>query len=558
MMRFNKKNNIVLILSVLTVLSGQSINIHAAAPLPDAGSIKRDNIPIPAPLPKDNATLPQAAEPSDLSQDATQFTVSQIKVSGATVFSNESLEALVSEYASVSHTLGDLQKAAAQITAHYRQAGYFLARAYLPKQSLQDGVVTINVLEGTLGELKLENNSRISNDKANAMLAKIKQGEPLKATTSNRALLLVSDLPGVDNLDARVEPGANTGETNLVTSLSESRVFSGGLELDNYGSLYSGRYRVGGNINLNSPFGYGEQLSARLLISDEDLIYGRLGAQVPIGSDGLTLSGGYNRTQYSLGDTFDPLDARGNSDTVDLTLRYPFIRSQKLNVYGSLSAEYRKLQDEIRSTNTKADKNAKVGNAAINADWRDALGGGGANQAGITFSHGDLNIETASTALIDAVGAKTEGSYSKWNWNLSRQQAVTQKLSASVQARGQFTSDNLDSAEKFVLGGPYGVRAYPTGEGSADIGWLASAELHYAFMPQIAASVFYDVGGIEVNADPFLTTDNTRDIAGYGLGLSGFYKAFDWHAAVAWRTKGDSVAEPDKKPRFWFQVGYRF
>lgn len=558
MMRFNKKNNIVLILSVLTVLSGQSINIHAAAPLPDAGSIKRDNIPIPAPLPKDNATLPHAAEPSDLSQDATQFTVSQIKVSGATVFSNESLEALVSEYASSSHTLGDLQKAAAQITAHYRQAGYFLARAYLPKQSLQDGVVTINVLEGTLGELKLENNSRISNDKANAMLAKIKQGEPLKATTSNRALLLVSDLPGVDNLDARVEPGANTGETNLVTSLSESRVFSGGLELDNYGSLYSGRYRVGGNINLNSPFGYGEQLSARLLISNEDLIYGRLGAQVPIGSDGLTLSGGYNRTQYSLGDTFDPLDARGNSDTVDLTLRYPFIRSQKLNVYGSLSAEYRKLQDEIRSTNTKADKNAKVGNAAINADWRDALGGGGANQAGITFSHGDLNIETASTALIDAVGAKTEGSYSKWNWNLSRQQAVTQKLSASVQARGQFTSDNLDSAEKFVLGGPYGVRAYPTGEGSADIGWLASAELRYAFMPQIVASVFYDAGGIEVNADKFLTTDNTRDIAGYGLGLSSYYKAFDLRAVAAWRTTGDAVSESNKTPRFWVNVGYRF
>lgn len=558
MMRFNKKNNIVLILSVLTVLSGQSINIYAAAPLPDAGSIKRDNIPIPAPLPKDNATLPQAAEPSDLSQDATQFTVSQIKVSGATVFSNESLEALVSEYASGSHTLGDLQKAAAQITAHYRQAGYFLARAYLPKQSLQDGVVTINVLEGTLGELKLENNSRISNDKANAMLAKIKQGEPLKATTSNRALLLLSDLPGVDNLDARVEPGANTGETNLVTSLSESLVFSGGLELDNYGSLYSGRYRVGGNINLNSPFGFGEQFSARLLISDEDLIYGRFGAQVPIGSDGLTLSGGYNRTQYSLGDTFDPLDARGNSDTVDLTLRYPFIRSQKLNVYGSLSAEYRKLQDEIRSTNSKTDKNAKVCNAAINADWRDALGGGGANQAGITFSHGDLDIETASAALIDAIGAKTEGSYSKWNWNFSRQQAITQTLSASIQVRGQHTSDNLDSAEKFVLGGPNGVRAYPAGEGSGDIGWLASAELRYAFMPQIAASVFYDAGGIEVNADKFLTTDNTREIAGYGLGLSGYYKNFDWRAVAAWRTTGDAVSESNKTPRFWVNAGYRF
>lgn len=555
------KNNLALhrlaLLSALlfywpsSVLAGQT--------LPDAGAVTRDAVPTPSvKAPRAGPVLPESDYKPSSSEDTTPIEVKGIKIQGATVFSESELQKIVEHFSTGTHTLGELQFAAVRITAHYRKAGYFLARAYLPKQSLQDGVVTIKVLEGSLGELKLENNSRVSDEKANAMLGKIEQGKPVQNTTTNRALLLLSDLPGVDNLEARVEPGANTGETNLVTSLSESRVFSGGFEFDNYGSLYSGRYRVGGNINLNSPFGYGEQLSTRLLISDEDLIYGRLGAQVPISSDGLTLSGGYNRTQYSLGDTFDPLDARGNSDTVDLTLRYPFIRSQKLNVYGSLSAEYRKLQDEIHSTNTKTDKNAKVGNAAIYADWRDALGGGAANQAGITFSHGDLNIETASAALIDAVGAKTEGSYSKWNWNLSRQQAITQKLSANVQARGQFTSDNLDSAEKFVLGGPFGVRAYPTGEGAADIGWLINAELRYVMLPQLSASIFYDAGGIEVNADPFLTTDNTRDIAGYGLGLSGFYKAFDWRATAAWRTKGESVSEPDKRPRFWLHGGWGF
>ena len=64
-------------------------------------------------------------------------------------------------------------------------------------------------------------------------------------------------------------------------------------------------------------------------------------------------------------------------------------------------------------------------------------------------------------------------------------------------------------------------------------GWLASAEMRYAFMPQIAASVFCDAGGIEVNADKFLTTENTRSIAGYGLSLSGAYKAFDARTTAA-------------------------
>lgn len=552
------KNNNFAVITIVAVASLLSPVSQAAEPVPDAGSIKRDNIPKPVPLPKENVTLPQSVAPSELSQDTTQFNVSQIKVVGATAFSNKSLEALVRDYASGSKTLGDMQKAAAVITAHYRQAGYFLARAYLPKQKLEDGIITIKVLEGILGKLNVDNPSRLSDEKANAMLARVELGKPVKVETSNRALLLLSDLPGVDGLEARVEPGENTGETNLVVNLQESRPVSGGFEMDNYGSLYSGRYRVGGNINFNSPFGYGEQISARILVSDEELYYGRLGAQVPIGSDGLTLSGGYNRTQYSLGDSFDPLDARGNLDSVDLTLRYPFIRSQRLNFYGSVGAEYRELQDEIRSTDTKTDKNAKVANVGVNADWRDDFAGGGINQASITFFHGDLDIETSSAAATDALGAKTEGNYSKWIWNLSRRQAITQKFSASLQARGQYTSDNLDSAEKFVLGGPYGVRAYPTGEGSADIGWLASAELRYALAPQLSTSVFYDVGGIEVNADPFLTTDNTRDIAGYGFGLNGFYKAFNFSTAVAWRANGKSVAEPDKNPRFWLYGGWRF
>ena len=533
-------------------------NAFAGGVTPDAGSIKRDNVPATTPPPKPDANLPQAAEPSAVSQDVTPIEIKKITVDGATVFTNESLQALVAEYATGTHTLGDLQKAAAIITAHYRKNGYFLARAYLPKQSLENGAVTISVLEGKLGELKVENTSRLSDSKLNAYLGKINTGKPLQKKQVDRALLLLSDTPGVGGLDSRVEAGVNVGETNLVVTAKEAALFSGRVESDNYGSLYSGRYRIGGNVDANSLFGFGERLSARLMVSDENLIFGRLGAQVPIGADGLTLSGGYGRTQYSLGDTFDPLDARGDSDTFDLSLHYPFIRSQNLNVYGSVGAEYRKLQDEIRSTNTKTDKNAKVGNVGINADLRDSLGGGGANQAGLTFTQGKLDIETASAAAIDAVSAKTEGSYNKWNWNLSRQQAITQKLSASVQARGQHTSDNLDSAEKFTLGGSSGVRAYPSGEGSGDIGWLASAELRYAFMPQVAASVFYDAGGIEVNADKFLTTDNTRSIAGYGLSLSGAYKAFDARATAAWRTTGDAVSEPDKTPRFWFQAGWRF
>jgi hypothetical protein len=51
----------------------------------------------------------------------------------------------------------------------------------------------------------------------------------------------------------------------------------------------------------------------------------------------------------------------------------------------------------------------------------------------------------------------------------------------AVKLRGQWADTNLTSSEKFSLGGNDAVRAYPTGEAPGDRGWLATAELRYAF-----------------------------------------------------------------------------
>ena len=42
---------------------------------------------------------------------------------------------------------------------------------------------------------------------------------------------------------------------------------------------------------------------------------------------------------------------------------------------------------------------------------------------------------------------------------------------------GQLADKNLDTAEKFYLGGPGGVRAYPQGEATGDQGYRLSGEL---------------------------------------------------------------------------------
>ena len=108
--------------------------------------------------------------------------------------------------------------------------------------------------------------------------------------------------------------------------------------------------------------------------------------------------------------------------------------------------------------------------------------------------------------------------------NLLRQQSLGERLSVYLSLSAQRAGKNLDSSEKFVLGGVNGVRAYPQGEASGDSGYVATVEARY--VPDFAAIpgvlqpfVFVDAGGVTISQNPFAVTSNKRRLAGGGIGL---------------------------------------
>jgi hemolysin activation/secretion protein len=544
-----------LTLSVVSTASGQIA--------PDAGQVRRElQAPAVVPSSGQGVTPPpfgtEAAGSARSAVNQPQFAIKSVRITGSIAFTEAQLQALIPELGSGERTLAELQQAAARITRHYRQAGYLVARAYLPQQKLEGGAVTIAVLEGKLSDIKVENSSRLMNERVQAFLDQIEKGQPVRRESVDRPVLLLGDVPGVGQVDSRLAAGAEVGDSVLNVRVSGDPAVNGRVELDNHGGLYTGRTRLGAQVAGNSLLGYGERFSGRLLTSNGGLVSGRAGAQAPLGSDGLTVSGGLSRTTYELGDVFKDLDVQGRSDALDLGLRYPLLRSSASNVYVSLNGEQRDLRDEVRSTATVTDKRAKVLNLSLNGDWRDSLGGGGVTLASLTVTSGKLNIDSADAADLDAAAARTAGRYSKWGWSLERQQALARGVTFSASARGQSASKNLDSSEKFGLGGPSGVRAYASGEASGDEGWLASLELRYAMTDWLRASVFHDTGKVKVNAKPYQDAPNTARRSGTGLGLQGGLGDFDWQLTLAWRGSEEGKAEPDKKLRAWAQAGWRF
>ena len=149
--------------------------------------------------------------------DATAPNVTSVLFSGNTAMSSSVLEPLVASLTGKPQSLAEMRVAASAVTTHYREAGYFLARAYIPPQEMKDGVLTIAVLEGTLADVKLENTSLVSDARVRDYLAGLKAGAPANRAEVDRAAFLLQDLPGIAEADARVAAGREPGTTTFGT-----------------------------------------------------------------------------------------------------------------------------------------------------------------------------------------------------------------------------------------------------------------------------------------------------------------------------------------------------
>src|SRR5947207_12734643 len=92
---------------------------------------------------------------------------------------------------------------------------------------------------------------------------------------------------------------------------------------------------------------------------------------------------------------------------------------------------------------------------------------------------------------------------------------------------GQRTNKNRAAAEKFSLGGPNGVRAFPVGEATGDIGMIVTIEGRYIvpnlkiFGGDFTLLGFYDHGWARINETPIAgDVENNRSLGGYGVGMS--------------------------------------
>jgi hemolysin activation/secretion protein len=563
----NKKNTIQcrwwLLFAVVV-----SSSVQAGSPLPDAGQVTRElqreqkqqleqrQLKSPLPLATEAEVPTTAHMPDD-----TQIEVKQINVTGAKKFSASTLQALVTDLTIGQHSLKQLEAGAARITAFYRKHGYFLASAYIPEQDIRDGILNIAVLEGSLDQIKLKNTTRISDESLLGYLKSLNTGEALQKSEIDRQLLLLRGTVGVEKVNASLQGGATAGTSDLLVETTASAPYNGRMQLSNYGNRYTGEYQLGASLNINNPFKIGDQLSMRVLGSNDNLMYGRLAYQIPVGGDGLRLGAAYSSSRYQLGREYESLDAYGTSETASLFATYPLILSQTHSLFSRLSYESKKLNDRMDSVISDTDKQVQLVSMGLNGERLDTVNGGGRNVFDFAIYAGHLNMDAAAL-MMDRLSTRNNGDFVKATYMFNRLQRITDQDTFSMTLFGQWASKNLNSSEKYSLGGVYGVRAYPQGEASGDMGSMLNLELAHHFTPQLRGLVFYDYGHVRINRNVFSEADNTRTLAGAGLGVNAALFGWQMDGYVAWPTQGGTpLSEPayaERSARLWVQMSGEF
>ena len=462
-----------------------------------------------------------------------QFEVRTIQISGNTVFDSDTLLALVADTRGKRLSLRQLETQTGRITAHYRLAGYPLARAIIPAQTIVDGNVRIEVIEARLGAVRLDNRSLVTTQQLESILAPLRAGDVISQAALDRPLLLISDLSGVTP-SAVIRPGGAVGTSDLAVRVDPGATWAGRAQLDNAGNRYTGQQRMSADASRFNPLNRGDLVTASLLTSGQKLLSVRMAYATPVGPTGTRFNAAFSGLRYELGGSAADLQAHGDAVNGTASMSHSLHRGTDWNVRAEVQGERLKLRDQVDSTGIRSERRLDLLSLRLQGDASGVPRSSTQAAWFLSMTTGRLGFGDGASAAADAASGRTAGGFGKIEGHLLITQPVIAGATLTISVHGQQAQGNLDPSQKFSLGGPGAVRAYDVGSLSGDSAYLMSIEWRQGLPPlgagiwQVAA--FADGGHVTINQRPWRAGLNSANLGAAGARLM-------WSSPTAWQAR---------------------
>lgn len=468
------------------------------------------------------------AEPAapTLAELPERIPVSQIKVTGSTIFGEDEFNPIIQPFEGKELTPEELREVADKITQLYLNEGYLTSRARPVSQTITEGVVEIRITEGSLVDIEIEGTQRLAQSYIRSRI-ELGAGTPLNINKLEDQLRLLRVDPLLDNIEATLQ-AKGEGQSILKVIVAEAEAFVANLSIDNYSPPSLGSERLGVSGRYRNVTGLGDEFSASYYRSTTggsnvlDFNY-----RFPLNPMNGTLQFRAAPTWNEISESgFESLGIRGQNQLYEISYRQPLERTPSEEFALSLGFTFQDGQTFIFNDigtpfgiGPDADGVSRTSVFKFGQDYisRDPSGAW-SFKSQFGFGTGLFDATTNPSPIPD-------GHFFNWLGQAQRSQKLGDDHLLLIRGDLQLTPDSLLPAQQFVIGGGQSVRGFRQNARSGDNGFRFLIEdritvrRNEAGAPTIQIAPFLDLGAVwNLPDNPNKLPDQTF-LGGAGLGL---------------------------------------
>ncbi len=374
------------------------------------------------------------------------------------------LDAVLVKYVGKQIDFSQIQRLVQDINDLYTEKGVITASAVLPPQTLDRGLLKVQLVEGKLASVAMSGNKQVP-DQFVLDRVRLTRGEdtvdvPSAATDINRFNKIYNA-----QLRMSLQPGASFGTTDLALQLTEPKTNQLSFFLDNQGVNSTGQAQLGAFYHRYSLFTPDDNFLAFGAVA-EGSVSGTLSYDAPISPLGTRLSVTYSGSQIKVVDgPSEPLNIRGKSHSLAASLSHPMFISPEWAVFGVAGTSFGVSESNSNGTPLVDSKTEKY-SLGLNASF--------ANQK-MAFS---ISPQITYAVANDYLAPSTRD-IGLFTGSFNGTYQLDNGIALTTNGAWQYTNSKLLPGDLlFQIGGPSTVRGFPSDAASGDSGYFAQFEAH--------------------------------------------------------------------------------
>lgn len=487
--------------------------------------------------------------------------IQSFDIQGNTVISTHSLEKVLNDYIAQHFpdamlNFADMQILTDRITLTYKEQGFFLARCYIPKQDIKDGVLKLMVAEGVLDKIQVTGNTYYADKLLKGFFETSQPDFVINERHLEKGLLLVNELPS-NETELLLSKGEKKGSVNIVLKNKDRMAHQFQFSYNNYGAEILGKNRYSLSGQITDPLG-GMRLFLKGISGDDpsDLFVGYVNLDIPINYHGTHVAFSFIKSTSQLGQELEILAIEGQTEMYGIDIRHPVVlrRDLKINTHLGLHHAFSETTLLSASENSQSAGEFKHNSvtAGLDLDMVDHFFGKTFGQCTYQVSFVDKGTQIQ----------ETNKALQKISLSGSRIQQIKRYSQLAFRMNGQWSPDDLIPMDQIAIGGYETVRGHQPVSYLGDLGFNLSLE--WMFSPtsenpyfgkplsqMLQGGIFFDHGWMRLNDAPEIGPQ-TKSLTGYGLGLRFFYNNyFSCFTDLAFPV---SPEENEDKAIFYFSV----